>query len=252
VTFSIAVSGKGGTGKTTISALLLRAMAERGKMPVLAVDADPNSNLNDSLGVPLKRSVGEIRENLLATQQNLPPDQSKESYLDYMVQSALTESDRFDLLAMGRPEGPGCYCYVNNILRKVVDSIASHYPYVIMDTEAGLEHLSRRTTKDLDVLMVTTDPTARGITTAARIAELVKELDTKVGHIYAIANRVPQTLDNRVREDLQKAGLDCLTVVPEDELVQEFEVEGKPIYNLPAHSKAFKSVAGIIDMVPIP
>jgi CO dehydrogenase maturation factor len=252
VTFSIAVSGKGGTGKTTISALLLRAMAEREKMPVLAVDADPNSNLNDSLGVPLKRSVGEIRENLLATQQNLPPDQSKESYLDYMVQSALTESDRFDLLAMGRPEGPGCYCYVNNILRKVVDSIASHYPYVIMDTEAGLEHLSRRTTKDLDVLMVTTDPTARGITTAARIAELVKELDTKVGHIYTIANRVPQTLDNRVREDLQKAGLDCLTVVPEDELVQEFEVEGKPIYNLPANSKAFKSVAGIIDKVPIP
>jgi CO dehydrogenase maturation factor len=251
VTFSIAVSGKGGTGKTTISALLVRALVESGKEPVLAVDADPNSNLNESLGVSLRRSVGEIRERLLEKQESLPPEQSKESYLNYMIQSSLTESDAFDLLAMGRPEGPGCYCYVNNVLRKIVDSITFSYPYVVMDTEAGLEHLSRRTTRDLDVLMITTDPTVRGVTTAKRIAELVKELDTNVGHIYAIANRVPEFLNERIRQELKTAGLECLAVVPEDELVREFEVEGKPIYSLPAASKAFKSVTEIVDKLPI-
>lgn len=252
VTFSIAVSGKGGTGKTTISALLIRSLIERQKKPVLAVDADPNSNLNESLGVALKRTVGEIRENLLEKQQSLPPDQSKESYLDYMIQSSLTESDAFDLLAMGRPEGPGCYCYVNNVLRKIVDSMAASYPYVVMDTEAGLEHLSRRTTGDLDVLLIATDPTVRGITTAARIAELVKELETRVGRTYAIVNRAPDPLDARVREGLRTAGLECVAVIPEDEVVRDFEVQGKPIYNLPATSKAFRSVSEMADKLSIP
>jgi len=252
VTFSVAVSGKGGTGKTTVSTLLIRTLVEKGKKPVLAVDADPNSNLNESLGLPLKRTVGDIRENLLERQSSLPPEESKENYLNYMVQSSLTESDEFDLLAMGRPEGPGCYCYVNNVLRKIVDSIASNYPYVVMDTEAGLEHLSRRTTRDLDVLMITTDPTTRGIATAKRIAELVKELDTKVGRIYTIANRVPESLNERVRRDLQNVGLECLAIIPEDELVQEFEVEGKPVYTLPRVSKAFRSVVEIVDRLPVP
>ena len=252
MTYSIAVSGKGGTGKTTISALLIRALVEREKKPVLAVDADPNSNLNESLGVSLRRSVGEIREDLLERQNSLPPDQTKESYLDYMIQSSLTESDAFDLLAMGRPEGPGCYCYVNNVLRKIVDSITSSYPYIVMDTEAGLEHFSRRTTRDLDVLMITTDPTTRGIATARRIAELVGELETRVGRIYAIANRVPEFLDARVRKDIHDAGLECLAVVPEDESVREFEVEGKPIYTLPQTSRVFRSVAEIVDKLAIP
>jgi CO dehydrogenase maturation factor len=252
VTFSVAVSGKGGTGKTTISALIIRALIKKGKKPVLAVDADPNSNLNESLGIPLRRTVGEIREKLLEGQGSLPPEQSKEDYLNYMIQSSLTESDTFDLLAMGRPEGPGCYCYVNNVLRKIVDSVTSSYPYVVMDTEAGLEHFSRRTTRDLDVLMITTDPTARGINTAKRIAELVKELDTKVGRIYVIANRVPESLYKRVQQDLQNAGLECLVVVPEDESVQEFEVEGKPIYNLPETSKAFRSVVEMLDKLAVP
>lgn len=251
VTFSVAVSGKGGTGKTTISALLVRALVERGKKPVLAVDADPNSNLNESLGLSVRRTVGDIRENLLERQNSLPPDQSKESYLDYMIQSSLTESDAFDLLAMGRPEGPGCYCYVNNVLRKIVDSVTSSYPYVVMDTEAGLEHFSRRTTRDLDALLIATDATARGVATARRIAELVKELDTKVGHIYAVANRVPDSLSERIRQDLRKADLDCLAVVPEDELIRAFEVEGKPIYGLPETSSALKSVSEMVDRLGI-
>jgi len=252
VTFSVAISGKGGTGKTTLSALIIRALIKKGKKPVLAVDADPNSNLNESLGIPLRRTVGEIREKLLERQGNLPPEQTKEDYLNYMIQSSLTESDAFDLLAMGRPEGPGCYCYVNNVLRKIVDSVTSSYPYVVMDTEAGLEHFSRRTTRDLDVLMITTDPTVRGITTARRIAELVKELDSKVGRIYAIANRVPESLNERVRQDLQKEGLECLAIVPEDELVREFEAEGKPIYSLPEKSRVLKSVTEMVDKLTIP
>jgi CO dehydrogenase maturation factor len=252
VTFSVAVSGKGGTGKTTVSALIIRALVKKGKKPVLAVDADPNSNLNESLGIPLRRTVGEIRERLLERQGALPPEQTKEDYLNYMIQSSLTESDTFDLLAMGRPEGPGCYCYVNNVLRKIVDSVTSSYPYVVMDTEAGMEHFSRRTTRDLDVLIIATDPTVRGITTAKRIAELVKELDTKVGRMYAIANRVPESLNERVRRDLQNDGLECLGVVPEDELVREFEAEGKPIYSLPETSRMLKSVTEMVDKLTIP
>jgi CO dehydrogenase maturation factor len=252
VTFSIAVSGKGGTGKTTVSALLIRALVAKGKKPILAVDADPNSNLNESLGISLRRTVGDIRENLLDSQTTLSPDQTKESYLDSMIQSSLTESDAFDLLAVGRPEGPGCYCYVNNVLRKIVDSITSSYPYVVMDTEAGLEHFSRRTTRDLDVLLITTDPTSRGIMTAKRIVELVRELDTKVLHVYGIANRVPESVSNRVAEELQEAGLECLGVVPEDELVSQYELKGTPTYSLPEESKAVRSIAEIVDRLKIP
>ncbi len=246
------MSGKGGTGKTTISALLIKELITIGKKPILAVDADPNSNLNESLGVPIKRTVGDIRENLLAIANTLSPDQSKESYLESMIQSSMTESDTFDLLAMGRPEGPGCYCYVNNVLRKIIDSIASSYPYVVMDTEAGLEHFSRRTTRDLDVLLITTDPTSRGIMTARRIVELVKELDIRAGRTYAIANRTTESTGQRIKQELEKAGLECLTVVPEDALVGEYELEGTPIYNVPSTSKALNSIAEAVRKLAIP
>lgn len=252
MTFTIAVSGKGGSGKTTVSALLIRILSEKTGKPVLAVDADPNANLNEALGVPVKGVVGEIRERLLQEKDNLSPSQTKEDYLNYMIQSSLIEQERYDLLVMGRPEGPGCYCYVNNLLRKILDSIASSYPLVVMDSEAGLEHFSRRTTRDVDTLLITTDPTARGVATAKRITDLIKEINTKVGRIYVIANRVSESTRNRIFEEIRRTGLDCIGAIPEDPLVQEFDVNGKPIFDLPADAPAYKAMLEIARRLPIP
>jgi CO dehydrogenase maturation factor len=252
LTFTIAVSGKGGTGKTTLAALLVRILWEKAGKPVLAVDADPNANLNEALGVPVKAAVGEIRERLLDEKDNLSPSQTKEDYLNYMIQSSLTEYEGFDLLVMGRPEGPGCYCYVNNLLRKIIDSITSGYPLVVIDAEAGLEHFSRRTTRDVDALLITTDPTDRGIATAKRIAELVKEIDTKVGRQYVIANRVAEDLRDKVVQKISVTGLECIGMIPEDPLVQEFDINGKPLVKLPKTSKAYQAALEIVDRLSVP
>ena len=242
---SIVVTGKGGTGKTTIAALIVRALVERTSGAILAIDADPNSNLNQVLGVPLRKTVGDIREQLLEEKENLPPEMSKESYLEFMVQSSMTESGRFDLLAMGRPEGPGCYCYVNVLLRKIVDAIANNYAFVVMDAEAGLEHLSRRTTKDVDVMLIATDASTRSIETARRILELSKQLQTRAGVVYAVANRVPNALSATVVQSIRGIGLDCIAVIPEDPLVQEFDTSGKPLMLLPEHSVAYRGAKAV-------
>jgi len=244
--FSIVVTGKGGTGKTTISALIVRAFMEKTSKAILAIDADPNSNLNQVLGVPLRKTVGDIREQLLEDKERMPPEMSKESYLEFMVQSSVTEGSRFDLLAMGRPEGPGCYCYVNVLLRKIVDTISKNYPLVVMDAEAGLEHLSRRTTRDVDVMLIATDPTARSMETARRILELSKQLHTNVGHVYAVANRVPDALRATVVRSIESLGLDCLAVVPEDPLVQEYDIAGKPLMALPDTSLAYRAIKDLV------
>jgi CO dehydrogenase maturation factor len=247
LTISIAVSGKGGTGKTTITALLVRILQEKAKSPILVVDADPNSNLNEALGVEVKNTVGDIRERLLAHRDSLSPEQTKEDYLNYMIQSSLSESESFDLLTMGRPEGPGCYCYLNNLLRKIIDSLTSHYSIVVIDAEAGLEHFSRRTTRDIDVLLITTDPTTRGITTARRIVDLIKEIETRVGSYGVIANRVPPTSAQRIRKAIEDAGLECIGIVPEDPLIQQLDLEGRPIVDLPESSPALISLKRIVE-----
>lgn len=240
------MTGKGGTGKTTIAALIVRVLAERTSGPILAVDADPNSNLNQLLGVPLRKTVGDIREQLLEEKEKLPPEMSKESYLEFMVQSSMTESGKFDLLAMGRPEGPGCYCYVNTLLRKIVDAIANNYAFVVMDAEAGLEHLSRRTTRDVDIMLVATDASVRSIETAGRVLELSKQLQTRARAIYAIANRVPDTLVGSVTQSIEKVGLDCVAMIPEDPLIREFDVSGKPLMMLPEDSCAYQQVKALM------
>lgn len=247
MTFSIAISGKGGTGKTTIAALTIRILAEETGKPILAIDADPNSNLNEALGVPVARSVGDLREALL--KEEMPTWRSKEDYLNYMIQSSITEAEAFDLLVMGRPEGPGCYCYVNNLLRKIIDSISKSYPITVMDCEAGLEHLSRRTTRDVDLMLITTDPTARGVMTARRIKDLVKELDIKVGKIYVVANRVPPTLVDKVKGEIAASGLELIGVVPEDPLILEYDFLGKPLINIPRASPAYRSIHEIVGKI---
>jgi CO dehydrogenase maturation factor len=197
LTTTIALAGKGGTGKTTIAALLTRYLAEEREGAILAIDADPASNLNLVLGMEVEQAVGDIREEMMDVVQSsgalagsMPGGMSKQEYLDYHIQMALVEGDRVDLLAMGRPEGPGCYCAANQMLRVIVDRLESQYDYVVIDNEAGMEHLSRRTTRDVDVLLLVTDPTQRGLIAAQHMREMVPELDIGVGHVYLVVNRL--------------------------------------------------------------
>ncbi|MGQ9470004.1 MAG: ATP-binding protein [Nitrososphaerales archaeon] len=247
MTFSIAVSGKGGTGKTTITALLLKTLSKKVDGPMLVIDADPNSNLNEGLGVKIENTIGDLRERFLKNKDDLPPEYPKEEYLNYLIQSSIIESDDYDLVVMGRPEGPGCYCPINYALRKILDSISQHYPLVLIDTEAGLEHFSRRTTRDVDLLLVTTDPTITGAKTAKRIKELCKELHIKIGRILLIVNRVNPSMREKIDEVIKTSELDCVGIIPEDPLIQQFNIEGKPLLDLPSSSIALKAVNEVVD-----
>jgi CO dehydrogenase maturation factor len=261
MTTTIAVAGKGGTGKTTICAMIIRALTRRGLGPVLAIDADPSSNLNLVLGLPLNEAdtVGRIREGLLEqiqTGSNGPVMQgalksglAKHDYMDYAVRSILVEGDNVDLLAMGRPEGPGCYCPANHALRAVIDQLSTQYPFVVMDNEAGLEHLSRRTTRNVEHLLIVTDPTQRGVVAARRVAELVGQLNIQIGQTHLIVNRLPGA---EIPAELQAAiaaiGVPLLGVIPQDSTLQAFEYSGRPLVELGDDSPVYQAVA---RMMPI-
>ena len=176
MSFSIAVAGKGGTGKTSIASLIIRYLKNNKLEPILAIDADPNANLADSLGLEVKQTIGSIIASFNNEKINIPPGMTKEAYLEYKLNEALVESKGLDLLTMGRGEGPDCYCYPNLLLRKFADSLAGNYAYVVMDNEAGMEHLSRRTTQNINALLVVSDPSVKGVRTVAQIKNLVSEL----------------------------------------------------------------------------
>lgn len=252
MTFSIAISGKGGTGKTTIAALLTKVLGEKVKGPLLLVDADPNSNLNEALGVEVERTVGDVREKFIKEKDTLPPEQVKEEYLKYLIQTSILELEDFDLIVMGRPEGPGCYCYINNVLRKILDSIPQYYPLVLMDTEAGLEHFSRRTTHDVDVLLVTTDLTVSGAVTAKRIKKLCSQLHINIGKIFLIVNRVPSSMGDKVDEVVRASEVECVGIIPEDPFIQQFNAEGKPLLDLPQNSPSLKAIEDLVDKLLLP
>ena len=187
MTVTIAVAGKGGTGKTTLSGLLVRYLIEHDAGKVLAIDADPSSNLHLVLGLSLAQTVGDIRED---ARDGVQPGMSRQDWLSYAVRMAVEEGDDCDLLAMGRPEGQGCYCAANHMLRTIIDGISAGYDYVVMDNEAGMEHLSRRTTRDVDHLLLVTDASLRGLVAAEAMVGLSKELDIDVRHTYLVVNRV--------------------------------------------------------------
>jgi len=252
LTTTIALAGKGGTGKTTIAALIIRYLIEKQDGSILAIDADPATNLNMVLGMGMGGTVGSIREDMLTQVQSsgalagsMPGGMSKQEYLDYEVQMAIEEGDRVDLLVMGRPEGPGCYCAANQMLRVIVDRLNKQYDYVVIDNEAGMEHLSRRTTRDVDVLLLVTDPTQRGLVTAQRMAEMVPGLEIGVGRVYLVVNRLRGEMPASLAEAVEQTGLELLSTVPDDPQMAEFEFTGRPLVELPAETAVYQAVQEI-------
>jgi CO dehydrogenase maturation factor len=240
MTKTIAIAGKGGTGKTTVAALLIKLLSQKGL--VLAVDADPSTNLNQALGLALddSKTVGRIREKMTddVSKGRFSPSITKQEYLFSKIVESLAESKGFDLLAMGRPEGPGCYCASNEFLRASLDQLVKDYKYnyIVMDCEAGMEHISRQTTRDVDVLLIMSDPTIRGITTAARMKDLIGELRSKMGKVGLIVNRVKGELSPEIRKAIDESGLQVVAMIPEDPDMADLEMKGRPVTELPQES----------------
>jgi CO dehydrogenase maturation factor len=253
--FIVALAGKGGTGKTTIAALAVRYITEKKRMPVLAVDADSNSCLNEALGVDVHATIGRLREESLQLIRNgseRPGGMSMEQIFDYQVQQSLVESKGFDLIVMGRPEGPGCYCAANNIIKKYTDKLSATYPYVVIDNEAGMEHLSRRTTHKVNLLLIVSDPTVRGIQTGIRINSLVDELELEVDKRVLVINRVDNNGEKELKDLAEKAGLRVAGTVPRDDEITRIDLQGKPVFRLPESSEAVKALFNIFDRMNIP
>ena len=242
----IAVTGKGGVGKTTVAALIVRALVEAGKGPVLAVDADPNLNLDAALGVRAEATVGDVREEGLERAAALPGGMAKAEFLRMRIHEALVEAKGFDLLAMGRPEGPGCYCFANSILRACVDQVGKQYAYVVVDCEAGLEHLSRRTAGDVDVLVLLADPSMRSLDTVKRVTDLVQELKTKVGRIVFAFTRLGDGIPPELAAAAKEHGLPEPRAIPEDAELRELDVRGKALVGVGEDSPAYRAVKALL------
>ena len=245
MTTTIAIAGKGGSGKTTIAALLIKLLTQKGA--VLAIDADPATNLNLALGLPLSDTVGKVREEMAAKvkARTMEPGLAKQDYLDIKISEALVESPQIDLLAMGRPEGAGCYCAANNMIRTCIDRLGKNYDYVVIDCEAGMEHISRQTTRDIDIMLLVSDLTVRGILTAANMKALIKDLRTYVGKIYLIVNRASSPLPPKIAQTIEESELKIIGTIPEDAKIKELEAKGAPLIELPPDSALQKGVAEI-------
>jgi CO dehydrogenase maturation factor len=261
MTTTIALAGKGGVGKTTVAGMLIKYLAQSQPGSILAIDADPSSNLNMVLGLDLEWTVGDIREEMLqqvksslteggAAMGGLPGGVSKREYLDYHVRSALAEGSRFDLIAMGRSEGSGCYCAVNHNLREVVDALSRHYPYVVIDNEAGMEHLSRHTTRDVQHLLIVSDPTQRGLVAAQRIAQLRNELDINVENAHLIINRVPPgPLPDQLKAFVDTLDVPLLGTIETNADLAAFEFSGRPLIELGDESPVYQAVKGMMEKI---
>ena len=235
--YTIAVAGKGGVGKTTTCGMIIDYLCAKKNGPVLVVDADTNSNLNEVLGVEVETSLGQIREEMAQAELKgtIPPGMTKAEYAEFKFNSALVEEDDFDMLVMGRTQGKGCYCYVNGVLKTQVDKYARNYSYIVMDNEAGLEHVARGTLPHVDAMLLISDCSRRGIQAVARIAEMVQEMNLNPGRMGLIVNRAPGgVLDEGVKAEIEKHGLTLFGVLPHDEAVYRCDCDGEPSSRLPA------------------
>lgn len=246
---TIAVAGKGGTGKTTICALAVRYLVKKGEVPVLAVDADPNSNLGQTLGVEVGITVGSAREQGFAGDRDIPSGMTKDDFVQYKIQEALAEAEGFDLLTMGRPEGAGCYCFANNIIRRYMDALAVDYKHVVMDNEAGLEHLSRRTTRKTDYLLVIADAGIRGIGAAKNVLDLAEEMKLEVGETMFVLNRASEEAKAALMPEIERLELPLAATVPEDPGLFEAEVAGRSLMAMDDDSLAVDATTPLFDRI---
>jgi CO dehydrogenase maturation factor len=262
MTTTIALAGKGGVGKTTTAALIVKYLVENQLGPVLAIDADPSSNLNMALGLDLDWTVGDIREDLLAQVKSslhasgaamgaLPGGFTKRDYLDYQIRSSLAEGESFDLIAMGRGEGPGCYCAVNHNLREVIDTISKNYRFVVIDNEAGMEHLSRRTTRDVEHLFIVSDPTLRGLVAAERIAAFRNEMDIRIENAYLVLNRWNGPLPAPLKDKIDSIGIPLVGTIPADDELTEAEFSGTPVVLLGNQTRVYQAVNEMLGSLDI-
>jgi len=247
MTMTIAVAGKGGTGKTTFAALLIEYIRRQNLGCILAIDGDPSANLNLVLGMELQETVGRIREDTRAQVSSGRYDISipKTDFFEYRINESLVEGDRIDLIAMGRPEGPGCYCAANSILRNVIDRLGNQYDFVVIDNEAGMEHISRQTTREVDKLFILTDMTMRGVAAAGHIASLVNELGTRVREAYLVINRSDSNVPALIKQKIEELGLHLIGTLPNDETIAEFDMTGRPIIEVSEEAPIYKAVAEI-------
>lgn len=248
----VAVAGKGGVGKTTLTSLIIKYLCENNKTPILAVDADANANLDEVLGVKSDITLGQIREEMGKTgiDTNIPKNVTKRESFEMKLNDAIIEEDDFDLMVMGRSQGEGCYCFVNSVLQSQIKKLQNNYKYIIVDNEAGMEHISRGILPKIDTMILVSDCSRRGVQATGRISELIKECNINPGRIGLIVNRAPNgELSEGTKEEIDKQGLELLGVIPHDNAVYEYDCDGKPMISLPEDSPVKKSLQKIISEI---
>ena len=241
---TIGMAGKGGTGKTTLAGLTVKYLVQKGMSPVLAVDADSNANLNEVLGLAFEATLSDAREEM---KRGGLPGMTKDILIEMRANEALVEAENFDLIVMGRPEGPGCYCAANTVLTNVLEKLLDNYPYLVIDNEAGMEHVSRLTTKKLDVFYVVSDASRRGLTAAARIWELVDDLKIEVGAKYLVLNQVRNGVAPALMAEIESLGLDLAGVIPEDDQIYDYDQTGRPTSDIGPDNPAVRAAFDIFD-----
>jgi len=245
--YTIALAGKGGSGKTTMSGLLIKYLVKENKTPILAVDADCNSNLNEVLGLEIKDTLGNAREEM--KKGVVPGGMTKDIFMEMKLEESMVEAPGFDLVVMGQPEGAGCYCAANTLLAGFMDRLAGNYPFIVMDNEAGMEHISRLTTKNVDILLIVSDSSRRGLQAAIRIEDLARRLNIGVGKSYAVINQVKETPSNQALEMIKAGGLELAGTVPDDRTVYEFDFNGRPTIEMPEDCPSVQAAFKIFDKI---
>jgi CO dehydrogenase maturation factor len=245
--YSIALAGKGGTGKTTIAGMLIKYLIRQNKTPILAVDADCNANLNEVLGVEISGTLGSAREEM--KKGDVPSGMTKDVFMEMKLEEAVVEADGFDLIVMGQPEGAGCYCAANSLLTNYLERLSGNYPYIVMDNEAGMEHISRLTTNNVNILLIVSDSSRRGLQAAIRIDELARCLKIVVDKSYMVINQAREALSQQAMEMIKKANLELIGTIPEDDLIYDYDFEGRPTIEMPEDSKSVKAAFEIFDKI---